>query len=104
MADLPVVAVPGGGYGDVVAQLDAQRAVPMGAPLPGGFGDPLRGTDRPDEPVTSGAALGAGPGPEVMPGGGRMDGLVLASLYGLYRRFPAESLRELIEDVEDGAF
>jgi len=59
-------------YGAATQQLESQRAVPMGAgptqvqarprPKPGGS-DFLRRSERPDEPITSGAPFGAGMGP-----------------------------------------
>lgn len=58
----PMMA-PGGGYGD----RQEMASIQGGAPLAGGGGPaptPLDApTARPDEPVTAGAALGAGPGP-----------------------------------------
>lgn len=80
---LPVKAAPGQVYGQAAAQEQAQKAVPMGAPgasapspaphmpqmggiAPGAFGDIHRPTERPLEPVTAGAALGPGPGPEAL--------------------------------------
>jgi hypothetical protein len=85
---VPVSAVPGQQYGAAKAQMDAQRAVPMqGTPMPatpgqpgtpdpllaqanpvyaGDHGDPTRPTERPNEPVTAGLPVGAGPGPEVL--------------------------------------
>lgn len=82
---LPVKAAPGQVYGQAAAQEAAQRAVPMGPPgaasgpqgapqglqgaspiPPGAFGDIHRPTERPMEPVTAGAALGPGPGPEAL--------------------------------------
>lgn len=81
---LPVQTATGQPYGAAKAQADAQKIVPMGgtpmpAPTPaataaapatsylGDHGDPLRPTDRPNEPVTAGLAVGAGPGPEMLP-------------------------------------
>lgn len=59
-------------YGMATEQMESQRAVPMGAgptqvqaqprPKPGGS-DFLRRSERPDEPITSGAPFGAGMGP-----------------------------------------
>lgn len=61
-------------YGKATEQMESQRAVPMGAgqtqvqaaqparPQPGGA-SLLRGTDRPNEPITSGAPFGDGVGP-----------------------------------------
>jgi hypothetical protein len=79
-------AAPDQPYGAVKQQLDQQRAAPMGAqtPLPnapsapggapagaqpappysgGAFNAP---SQRPGEPVTAGAAIGPGPGPEAL--------------------------------------
>jgi hypothetical protein len=75
-------AVPGQPYGAAGAQLAAQQALPMqGTPTPpplptqqpapsvfaGDHGDFHRPTERPGEPVTTGLAVGAGPGPEILP-------------------------------------
>lgn len=56
-----------------------------------------RETERPDEPLTSGSALGPGPGPEVLglSGSGALD--VLRKIYLQTR---SEAIRELIEDLE----
>lgn len=81
--DLPVKAAPSEQYGQRVAQEEAQRAVPMGRPGPEPMAGPPAGrpagvpsprelgsifadTDRPDEPITSGSALGPGLGPEAL--------------------------------------
>lgn len=103
---LPVTAAPGQTYGARVQQQNAQRLVPMapppamGAPSGGAAGSaaapspaaggsflapgmlpPLdRPSERPNEPVTAGAALGAGPGNEVLPGGGMMTGGAMSQL------------------------
>lgn len=81
-----VQAAPSKVYGQGVAQEASQRAVPVAAPPaqrqavapatpaagappgppPGGMGDLLRPTERPDEPMTAGMSLGAGPGPEAL--------------------------------------
>lgn len=83
---LPVRVAQGQTYGKAQAQMEAQRAVPMqppptaqpsgggnpmaalgGSPIPpGAFGDIHRPTERPMEPVTHGAALGPGAGPEAL--------------------------------------
>lgn len=93
---IPMQAAPGGQYGSGKAQMDAQRAVPMGSPQiaapptspgggPAGPGGPPQSppgpppgslppldapTDRPGEPVTSGAPTGPGVGPPPAPSGG----------------------------------
>ena len=65
-------AAPGQTYGKATQQLEAQRAVPMGAaptdspvqrPTPGTIGSLTRRTERPTEPITAGAPFGAGVGP-----------------------------------------
>lgn len=77
VAKLPAVAAPGQVYGVGKQQVAAQQAVPMGAqptpqappqqpagppPVqPGQFGPLDRPTERPNEPVTAGAPIGAGP-------------------------------------------
>lgn len=80
---LAVTAAPGQTYGVAGAQRAAQAAVPMASgpssptssatappsppgPRPGSFGDLGRPSERPDEPVTSGAPFGAGPGAEAL--------------------------------------
>jgi hypothetical protein len=106
---LPVQTVPGQTYGAQVQQQNAQRIVPMGTPplpmgqptgaapgqagspppapggqsfLPPGSLTPLEApTQRPNEPVTHGAALGPGPGPETLPqGANAMGNGVMSSL------------------------
>jgi len=85
---LPVQTGPSQQYGQAAASARSQSVVPLApqsitpaapvpapsaptgqgpAPIPpGGFGDPLRPTERPDEPVTSGLPIGPGPGPEAL--------------------------------------
>lgn len=114
---LPITTAPSEQYGSRVAQEDAQRAVPLGPPpgpagatpptptgppppAPGAGGDPLRPTDRPAEPITSGLESGPGPGPAALglPPPNAND--LWAS--ALYSRFPSEELRDLIEELEGG--
>lgn len=77
----PVRAMTGGDYGDSQDMATLQSSAPMvatampqtqgqrasasspGVALPTGMGAP---TERPDEPVTAGSPLGAGPGPGVL--------------------------------------
>lgn len=83
---LPIATPPSTQYGQATASRRSQAVVPLAAqstpaaagpvappPVagpaptpPGGFGDPLRPTDRPGEPVTAGLPMGAGPGPEAL--------------------------------------
>jgi hypothetical protein len=112
LAAAPVVTAPGQTYGQGVAQQRAQQAVPMAGPpvappraapaaprgpLPGAGGDPMRPTERPDEPVTAGAPVGPGAGPEALPPTGDTT---IDELRALYMAYPAESIREILEDLE----
>ena len=54
-------------------------------------------TQRPDEPVTAGAPVGAGPGPEAIGLGGEAE---VDELRRIYLAFPSEALRQLIEEAE----
>ena len=67
-----IQAATGQTYGKATEQMNAQRAVPMGAsptdaqgqtqrPTPGTLGALTRPTERPNEPITAGANFGAGP-------------------------------------------
>lgn len=114
-APLPATAAPARQYGDRTAQLAAQRAVPMApapsapapaaapsrplAPPPGSFGDVLRPTERPGEPVTAGAELGPGPGPEAI-GGAPAANPVADRIRQLYMLEPTEELREILEELD----
>lgn len=54
-------------HGSATADLAAQETVPMApqpstAPLPGSLGSLTAPTERPEEPITSGVDIGAGPG------------------------------------------
>lgn len=113
---LPIQAAPSEGYGERVAQERAQRAVPMAppptappapaqAPAPRPTFDlvPLDApTQRPDEPLTTGIATGPGAGPEalgVLPGGAQD---IEEELVALYRHYPNDDLRELLEGHQAG--
>lgn len=97
----PMVAAPGQAYGEAGAQLEAQRAVPMGPPPLPDLPPFSRSTERPDEPVTAGLPVGPGPGPEVLAG---FENTNESFLRGVYRRFPSEELRELLEELDGGPF
>lgn len=88
---------PAAGPGSGAPMMDAaQAALGLRPPPAGGL---LRGTDRPDEPVTAGLPTGPGPGPEVL-GGMHETDQVLANLYKVYQENPTEGLRALIEETE----
>lgn len=63
----PAMQLPDAAYGEQAAFQEIQGGAPMmresGPPPPPGLLDP---TQRPDEPVTSGAAIGPGPGMEAI--------------------------------------
>jgi hypothetical protein len=62
MQGTPSPAMPGQpGVPDPIAQQQSPQV------FLGDHGDPQRPTERPHEPVTTGLAVGAGPGPEVLP-------------------------------------
>jgi hypothetical protein len=102
-------------YGEAKQQMDAQRAVPMGTPVPpepknfvpaGGFGPLDRPTERPFEPVTAGNPLGAGPGPEVLPSplpetiqvGSKQD--LINQVRYAYSQNPNSALLQLLFELE----
>lgn len=117
---LPPTAGPSQQYGQRAAQLAAQRAMPMAsgpaAPSPAAGPAPDVRTEaqnfqmpqvtaldapseRPGEPVTTGLAVGPGAGPEVLPGA---PDDTIEQLRAVYRMFPTNDLRELIERAEMG--
>lgn len=61
----PIRTAPGQPYGDAAAQAAAQAAVPLAQaqPVPSMEGP----TTRPGEHVMTGAPMGPGPGPEILP-------------------------------------
>lgn len=107
-------------YGEAIAQERAMAAVPVApSPMSGGGGggggsntnastttqnppaplpDLFAPTLRPDEPLTSGAPVG--PGPNSLPMAAATDPVV-QRLRAIYQVIPSESLRELLEDLED---
>lgn len=111
-----VEAVPSQDYGRRKDQEDAQRSLPLvdraasnqadlaaalaaaqqAAPPTGGIGAP---TARPGEPVTAGLPSGPGSGPEALNSG--VGGLTDADLVrAMYRRFPTEAMRKLVERAD----
>lgn len=112
---LPVTVPTGQPYGAAKALEDQQRALPVSAPSgpprvatastatagagPGSFGDPLRATERPNEPLSAGLPWGPGPGPEALNPG--LGDPTADELRAIYARFPTEALREAIEELED---
>ena len=113
------VRVPtGGGYGQAQALAQAQQAAPLddaqarfdaaitaARRAPGASGGLTAPTTRPDEPVTAGLPIGAGPGPEVLPrfASGGIEDLPTLEVYRLlHSLWPAAGLGTLIEELEAG--
>jgi hypothetical protein len=114
---MAATAAKGQTYGEAGKQLAAQRAVPMAAPAsvpaprprntvaPGSMGAFNRPTDAPQEPVTAGANVGAGPNafqagimaPPIMGDSVLQELLVLDQLY------PSSDLKNLISKLTDKA-
>ena len=112
---MAATAAKGQTYGAAGKQLTAQRAVPMAgaAPqmtqpqrntvAPGSMGAFNRPTDAPQEPVTAGANVGAGPNafqagimaPPIM------GNSVLQELIVLNQLFPSDDLKNLISNLTD---
>lgn len=106
-------AAPGQTYGEATKQIEAQKAMPMGAspadarpaPTPGGLGVFGRPTDRPDEPITAGVNFGDGmnaiqAGINNPP---RVEDPVLERLRVIYSSYPNDELADLIDSyVRDG--
>ena len=92
MADV----VPSQQYGQRAEQERALAAVPMADPSKL---TPLTAPSaRPQEPVQAGLPVGPGAGPEVLPMADQ--GLTLATLKQIYRRFPSDEIRQLILQEE----
>jgi len=114
---LPVTTAPGQTYGEAGAQRRAQQAVPMGAPQPPQVQQQQRQplpvtpltapTERPDEPITAGNPLGAGPGMESLPQpmpmgtapGSRQD--LINQVRYIYSKTPNTALLQLILELEN---
>ena len=115
---LPVTTVPGQTYGEAGAQRRAQQAVPMGAPqapqvAPQQQRQPLpvtplnAPTERPDEPITAGNPLGAGPGMDMLPQpmpmgtapGSRQD--LINQVRYIYSKTPNTALLQLLLELEN---
>jgi len=115
---LPVTAATGQTYGEAGAQRRAQQAVPMGAPQPPQTAQqqqrqplpvtPLTApTERPDEPITAGNPLGAGPGMDMLPQpmpmgaapGSRQD--LINQVRYIYSKTPNTALLQLLLELEN---
>ena len=102
-------AAKGQTYGKATEQLEAQKAVPMGAapadvsasrnvrtaPSPGSLGDLARPTERPYEPILT---------PGQMPVASALSDPTLEELKVLYQNFPNDDLAALISSIEYDGF
>lgn len=116
---LPITAATGQTYGEAGAQRQAQKTIPMGTPQPPQAAPqqkqrqplpvtPLTApTERPDEPVTAGNPLGAGPGTEMLPQpmpmatppGSRQD--LINQVRYIYSKTPNTALLQLLLELEN---
>lgn len=83
----PMRAIPDAAYGEQADFMGIQAGAPMAAdpqmmPQIPGIDAP---TNRPGEPVTAGAALGPGPGPEVLPS---LDNAISQDMQSIARFLP----------------
>lgn len=108
---VPKMAATGQTYGEAGKQMASQAAVPMAsAPTdnvpqvqPGQMGSLLRPTERPAEPVTSGASFGPGPTPVSAFTLSRNNDAVLNELRALYTNFPSDELADMLDSyVREG--
>ena len=112
-----VQAAKGQTYGKSAAQMESQRAVPMGpspsamqpqsapkpAVAPGGLGNFSRPTDNPNEPLTAGANFG--PGPNAAQAGipSSATDQTLNELQAIQAMYPNSDLADLIDNyIRDG--
>lgn len=97
-------------YGEASRQQASQRAVrpgptpPPGAGVDAGALSLTRPSERPNEPVTAGIAMGEGAGPEAlepigMQPGSRQD--TLMRLRAIVSRYPSPALLQLLYDMEN---
>ena len=98
-------------YGQAAEQRRSQRAVRPGPPpTEQGAGAPApmpltRPTERPNEPITAGAPIGAGPGMEALEPVGIQPGSredTLLRLRAIVSRYPSPALLQLLYDLEQG--
>lgn len=93
----PVTAATGQAYGQAGAQRAAQQAIPL--PGPGELGPFDRPTERPQEPVTAGLPVGAGPGPEALDVGAPEDDFA-SELHAIFQKYPNTYIGRLIESID----
>lgn len=98
---MSMVEFTGQTYGEATRQRQSQRMVPAG-PSPTGeveLGAFNRPTEAPEEPVTSGVPMGAGPGPEAIPAIGIQPGSredIVIRLRAIASKYPNPALLQLL--------
>lgn len=96
----PIRYVPGMEYGGGQELMDIQSGAPMAAEGSApriSFDAP---TERPDEPITHGAPIGAGAGPEALPVGAPDDDKVAAVIRAAYANYPSPQLSALVAQLD----
>ena len=102
---MSMVEFTGQTYGEATRQRQSQRMVPAG-PSPTGeveLGAFNRPTEAPEEPVTAGVPMGAGPGPSAIPAIGIQPGSredLALRVRAVASKFPNPVLFALIQDLE----
>ena len=93
-------------YGEGARQQASQRMVPTGQSPTSGveLGALNRPTESPNEPITAGIAMGAGPGPGAVPAigvqpGGRDD--LIMKMRAMVSKYPNSALIALLEHMEN---
>lgn len=98
---MSMVEFTGQTYGEATRQREAQRAMRPG-PSPTGeveLGAFTRPTEAPDEPITAGLPMGAGPGPEAIPSIGVQPGSrddIVVRLRAIASKYPNPALLQLL--------
>lgn len=102
---MSMVEFTGQTYGEATRQRASQRMVPTG-PSPTSevdLGPLTRPTEAPEEPITAGLPVGAGPGPEAIPAVGIQPGSkqdLMLQVRAIASRYPNPALLALLTELE----
>ena len=102
---MSMVEFTGQTYGEATRQRETQRAMRPGASPTGeiDLGSLTRPTEAPDEPITAGLPVGAGPGPEAIPAVGIQPGSkqdLMLQVRAIASRYPNPALLALLTELE----
>ncbi len=103
---MSMVEFTGQTYGEATRQRQSQRMVPAG-PSPTGeveLGAFNRPTEAPEEPVTAGVPMGAGPGPSAIPAIGILPGSkqdLILRVRAMVSKYPNSALIAMLEHLEN---